>query len=155
MFRKYYYAQPWKHRWLKFMWLLGKWSNEEMLRRSRTYLSSLDPAGIPWRPVGKVAKLGLNLLHFRHRRWIPKKRQFVDRWCLTQQNRTLLSSLEAEKCVKIKFTLQNVLFVEYNSPKTENQKTLSHGKQLFLRLFILCFFRMKTLKLVLLFIFLH
>ena len=40
-------------------------------------------------------------------------------------------------------------------PKTEIQKPLSHGKKLFLRLFFLCSFRMKTLKLVSLFIFRH
>ena len=34
-------------------------------------------------------------------------------------------------------------------PKTEIQKPLSHGKKIFLRLFFLCSFRMKTLKLVL------
>ena len=40
-------------------------------------------------------------------------------------------------------------------PKTEIQKPLSLGKKLFLRLFFLCSFRMKTLKLVSLFIFRH
>ena len=34
-------------------------------------------------------------------------------------------------------------------PKTEIQKPLSHGKKIFLRLFFLCSFRMKTLKLLL------